>query len=197
MITRLLSSAAALFLVTAALLVGATAILTADEEPVDKDPKWKVTKPDPSKKPVEADNSFCLVCHINLETEELVKTHHPVGIGCETCHGFSDDHSSDEDNLIAPEIMWAKHRINPRCMTCHPRVDLLKSEDGGDSHREVLARTVKPVADGEDDAERYCTDCHGKHRIPVRTRLWDKETGKLLKRTGGPDMDRKATDESP
>lgn len=187
--TRIVLWMIGFLLLAAALAVGASTVRTADEKPSDSDPQWKVTKPDRTKKPIPADNSYCLVCHINLETEELVKLHGPEGVGCETCHGMSDDHSSDEDNLTAPEIMWAKHRINPRCMTCHPRDDLLNSEDGGESHEEVLARwTKKPPA--KDEGERYCTDCHGDHHIPNRTRVWDKVTGKLLKRTGGPDMDR-------
>jgi len=129
-----------------------------------------------------------LVCHINLEEEELVDIHRPMGVGCETCHGLSDAHSSDEDNLTAPDIMWAKNRINSRCMTCHLRKELLASEDGGDSHQETLARWDDPK--NADEGEKYCTECHGEHRIRNRTRIWHKETGKLLKQTGGPNMDR-------
>ncbi len=29
-----------------------------------------------------------------------------------------------------------------------------------------------------------CTDCHGEHRLKVRTRRWDKETGKLVSDDG-------------
>lgn len=188
MSTRTGPRATGLLLVAAASLAGAAALLTADEKPAAGDPAWKVTAPDRSQKPVPADNSYCLVCHINLEKEKLVAWHLPAGVGCETCHGMSDKHSADEDNLTAPEIMWAKPRINPRCLTCHPQADLLKSKDGGDSHKEAFARWEKPAA--ADDGERYCTDCHGDHHIPNRTRQWDKETGKLLKRTAGPAMDR-------
>jgi hypothetical protein len=28
---------------------------------------------------------------------------------------------------------------------------------------------------------KVCTGCHGKHRLAVRTRVWNKETGKLVK----------------
>jgi hypothetical protein len=187
------------FLVAAALWVGASAWLTADEKPAGNDPAWKVTSPDRSKKPDSADNSYCLVCHINLEVEKLVDIHRPKGVGCETCHGLSDKHSADEDHLTAPEIMWTKEQINLRCQTCHARAELLKSKDGGDSHKEAFERWEKPAAaatatataaEDDDESERYCTDCHGDHHITNRTRQWDKHTGKLLKRTGGPVMDR-------
>ena len=187
---RIVGLFASALLMSLAILVAASAMLDADDKKPNSDPKWKVTRPDPSKETEPADNSYCLVCHVNLEEEELVSYHRPKGVGCETCHGFSDDHSSDEDNLTAPEIMWAKARINPRCMTCHPKHELLASEDGGDSHEEVLARWSKPPKE-EDEGERYCIDCHGDHHIPNRTREWDKETGKLLKGPGGPIMDQK------
>jgi hypothetical protein len=192
--TRTRRWASCLSLAAAALWAGASAWLTADEKPADNDPAWKGTAPDRTKKPEPADNSYCLVCHINLETEKLVDIHRPKGVGCETCHGLSDKHSADEDHMTAPEIMWTKLQINSRCQTCHPRADLLKSKDGGDSHQEAFARWDKPASTtataDDDEGERYCIDCHGDHHIPNRTRQWDKQTGKLLKRTGGPVMDR-------
>ena len=161
---------------------------TSAKKAEDKDPKWKATRPDTSKPLEAADNSYCLVCHVNLEEEELVDIHLPVGVGCETCHGFSDDHSSDEDGLTAPEIMWSKERINPRCMTCHPREDMLKDKTAALSHRKLFQRWDKPKT--AEPGEKYCVECHGEHRLRHRTRVWDKETGKLLKQSGGPAMDR-------
>lgn len=163
-------------------------IPTKPKEPLSKDTKWKVTKPDLSKSVMEADNSYCLVCHINLEEEELVDIHLPVGVGCETCHGMSDDHSADEDSLTPPEIMWPKERINPRCMTCHSRDQMLEDETAAMSHRKMFLRWEEPKK--AEPGEKYCTQCHGEHAIRNRTREWDKETGKLLKQTGGPGMDR-------
>lgn len=158
------------------------------KKPLGKDTKWKVKKPDLSKSVMEADNSYCLVCHINLEEEELVDIHLPVGVGCETCHGMSDDHSADEDGLTPPEIMWHKERINPRCMTCHSRDQMLEDKTAAMSHRQVFLRWEDPKK--AEPGEKYCTQCHGEHSIRHRTREWDKETGKLLKQTGGPGMDR-------
>lgn len=196
----------AIFLVTT-ILLATSMIVPADEQrpsrttltptkelsgtskkPPGKDVKWKVAKPDLSKPVMEADNSYCLVCHVNLEEEELVDIHLPVSVGCETCHGMSDDHSADEDSLTPPEIMWSKERINPRCMTCHPRDQLLEDKTAAEPHREMFARWEDP--DKAEPGEKYCTQCHGDHKIHNRTRVWDRETGKLLKQTGGPGMDR-------
>ncbi len=160
---------------------------TSVKRACDKDPKWKVTKPDLSQEPIEADNSFCLVCHANLEEEELVDIHIGVGVGCELCHGLSDDHSADEDSRTPPEIMWPKQRISGRCMTCHPREEMLVDKDAAESHRKVFARWENP--NKTEPGKKYCTECHGKHRIRNRTRIWNKETGKLLKQSGGPTMD--------
>jgi len=108
-----------------------------------------------------AGNDRCLVCHVNYKTEELAATHLKQDIGCEQCHGSSDAHRSDEDNLTPPEKMYPRSKIAAFCEECHPK------------HKESV-----PAADLK---AKVCTDCHGKHRLAVRTREWDKETGKLLK----------------
>jgi hypothetical protein len=117
--------------------------------------------------PEPADNSYCYVCHANYKDEDLTVYHLPVGVGCELCHGMSDEHSADEDGLTPPEIMWPKAWINVTCMECHPYEELAREA----SHEEFFARTMP---------EQVCTDCHGEnHRLSVRTRVWDRETGKL------------------
>ena len=37
-----------------------------DTKPPGKDSKWKVTKPDLSEPVMEADNSYCIVCHADF-----------------------------------------------------------------------------------------------------------------------------------
>ena len=119
-----------------------------------------------------ADNSYCLVCHTNYEQEKLTKAHQPVGVGCEQCHGMSVKHSGDEDGLTPPEKMYAKSAVDAFCITCHEKEKLLKRSD----HKEYY-RDFQP---GE-----TCSDCHAeKHRMAVRTRVWDKKTGKLVKDDG-------------
>lgn len=131
-------------------------------------------------KPAErepADNSYCYVCHTNYQEESLAKTHASVGVGCESCHGMSDEHSADEDGLTPPGIMWPKKWINATCMECHPR-DALVKQDG---HRKFLR---EPLPD------ETCSGCHGtEHRLKVRTRVWDKKTRKLLSCDGVRMMD--------
>jgi hypothetical protein len=120
--------------------------------------------PTPAEAP--ADNSFCLVCHANYQKEGLAANHAKAGVGCMKCHGSSDAHSSDEDGLTPPEIMYPKDRIQPSCMACHPQGQLARKKE----HADVLAGA----------SSRVCTDCHGDHRLKVRTRRWDKKTGKLV-----------------
>ena len=102
-----------------------------------------------------ADNSRCFVCHINYEVDELTSMHAKADIGCEHCHGASDAHCSDEDNITPPDIMYPAEKINSFCKSCHPDGKL-----GG--------------------GKKFCTDCHGEHRLSHRTRKWDKSTGKLI-----------------
>ncbi len=129
-----------------------------------------------------ADNSFCNVCHANLEDEKMVRIHLPEGVGCETCHGISDEHSEDEDSLIPPDVIFAKSRIVRFCIECHDKDELIDAED---KHRSLFVELDRPEnlktpsPDGE-KKRKTCTDCHRfKHTLKNRTRRWNKETGKV------------------
>ncbi len=137
---------------------------SADKRPPTASPRKH------AKKYSAADNSFCYDCHINFlfEDEEIALVHERVGIGCTHCHGKSIAHRNDEDSINAPDVMYPRAKINPSCMMCHPGNELIEE----DAHR--------PVLSGAATQEKYCTDCHGDHRLAVRTRLWDKETGELV-----------------
>ena len=125
-----------------------------------------------------ADNSRCYVCHINYEEEALTFVHAMADIGCEQCHGSSDAHCADEDNITPPEIMYPKAKINPTCMMCHPRAEIKHVSD----HASLLAG-AETIFDKSNSQKQYCTDCHGKdHRINVRTIRWNKATGELLEK---------------
>jgi len=134
---------------------------------------------EPSEKKGFVANIFCSACHYGFGDEKLARTHELAGIGCERCHGESERHRSDEDNITPPEIMYPKAKINPTCMMCHPRHEIRHVAD----HKALLAG-AKTVFDSADEGgnQIYCTDCHAiDHRINVRTIRWNKETGELLK----------------
>lgn len=124
-------------------------------------------------------NVFCSACHYGFSDEKLARTHELAGIGCERCHGESERHRSDENNITPPEIMYPRAKINPTCMMCHPRHEIRLVAD----HKALLAG-AKTVFDSVDEGgnKMYCTDCHVMHhRINIRTIRWNKETGELLK----------------
>jgi hypothetical protein len=114
-----------------------------------------------------ADNFRCHVCHINYEDEELAVMHARANIGCEQCHGACDAHCNDEDNITPPDIMYPVAKINPFCLDCHP-----EDEVDAEQHELFFA--------GLEPEKKYCTDCHGEHRLSYRTRKWDKATGELI-----------------
>jgi len=124
-------------------------------------------------------NQFCAACHYGFSDEDLAKTHEKAGIGCERCHGESERHRSDEDNITPPEMMYPKERIMPTCMMCHPRHEI----EHVSLHQQLLAG-AKTIFDSDDDdaPQITCTFCHAKkHHIKVRTVRWNKATGELLK----------------
>jgi hypothetical protein len=133
----------------------------ADETPAPKAATGKEDK-------TEA-NARCFVCHGNFDGEELSVTHARNGVGCEDCHGASDAHCSDENNITPPEIMFPKEEIDPACRVCH---DESKTADGHLICLHILTT---------DEKDKRCTDCHGKHAMPVRTVRWNKKTGELLR----------------
>ena len=155
------------------ILVPATVIvvIVACEQEVKEGPPLLLSEPplllqDEETGPV-ADNSRCHVCHINYSEEALAVTHARANINCEQCHGASDAHCGDEDNITPPDIMYPAAKIRPFCMGCHPKdkIDIAV-------HKGVLSETAAN--------EGNCTGCHGEHRLGYRTRKWDKSTGKLI-----------------
>jgi len=112
-----------------------------------------------------ADNSRCRVCHMNFEDEALAFVHARANIGCEQCHGASNAHYSDEDNITTPDIMYPPAKINPFCLGCHPRNKLRPL------HKSFFTGTAAK--------ENYCIDCHGDHRLGFSARKPDKPTGNL------------------
>ena len=135
---------------------------------------------DPPAGPV-ADNSRCHVCHVNYEGEALTLIHARADVGCEDCHGASDAHCSDEDNVTPPDTMFAEDKIKAFCMGCHTKekIDIAV-------HNSVMAETDPKNSRGlaTRGLATSCTACHGEHRLAHRTRRWDKVTRQLIKDDG-------------
>ena len=119
-----------------------------------------------------ADNNACFVCHSNYEEEFLAVRHAKEGIGCTDCHGESAEHADDEDNITPPDILYAREDIEKMCSRCHDSHDVPPEK--------VIAlwreRGLEKVA----PSSLVCTDCHGEHRLNVRTVRWNKKTRELL-----------------
>jgi hypothetical protein len=131
----------------------------------------------PSTEPVDpdkprADNNSCFVCHGNFQDELMVTAHAKENIGCVKCHGSSFAHRNDEDNITPPDKMFTSERINKACSECH--------EDHTAPVHKVITMFQARFPQDADPKKVVCTDCHGEHRLKVRSVHWDKSTGKLL-----------------
>jgi hypothetical protein len=109
-----------------------------------------------------ADNSRCLVCHLNYATEELAVVHAREEIGCASCHGQSDAHIADESwasggNGTPPDIMYRPEEVIPSCLKCH---DLHPADT------DCLCPFPRL------SEKKLCTDCHGQHRLKTRKCHW-------------------------
>lgn len=122
----------------------------------------------------KVDNSACYVCHANYEEEELVVSHAAEEVGCMDCHGDSNDHRNDEDNITPPDTMYPLATIDAMCRECHETHDV--------SAMEVLQRWQERCPEKTKPSEIACTDCHYQHRLQLRTVRWNKETGELILR---------------
>ena len=153
------------------------------------------------------ENTACFVCHANYKTEFLANHHAKADIGCFNCHGESSAHQNDENNITPPETLYSADKIDPFCRSCHTAHDILpreiitrwlkkKSEKANTSCQgchesdnvppEKVATRWKELAIDKTDPDKIvCTDCHGDHRMKVRTIIWDKKSGKLLRTNRG------------
>jgi len=123
------------------------------------------------------ENTACFVCHANYRFEALASSHAGANIGCSVCHGQSFEHKNDENNTTPPEKMYSADTIDSFCQSCHNSHDVPASK--------VVALWKKRNPGKTDPEKIVCTDCHGEHRMKVRTIIWDKKTGKLLRTNRG------------
>jgi hypothetical protein len=120
---------------------------------------------------------MCNDCHMGYIAEPLALAHAKVGMSCDSCHGKSRAHYSDESNTTPPDKMYPADKINPFCQGCHHAHDVPPGE--------VVALWMKRNSDKTNSDKIVCTDCHGEHRMKVRTIIWNKETGKRLRTSQG------------
>lgn len=120
---------------------------------------------------------MCNDCHMGYIDEPLALAHAKAGMSCDSCHGKSRAHYSDESNTTPPDKMYPAEKINPFCQGCHHSHDVQPGK--------VVALWMKRKSDKTDPEKILCTDCHGEHRMNVRTIIWDKETGKRLRTNRG------------
>ncbi|MHC4240029.1 MAG: multiheme c-type cytochrome, partial [Planctomycetota bacterium] len=66
-----------------------------------------------------SDNSECLICHMDFDSEELSVKHDKAGIGCISCHGDSLAHGDDELNIAPPDKLFGRAEIEGFCKGCH------------------------------------------------------------------------------
>jgi hypothetical protein len=123
------------------------------------------------------ENTDCFVCHANYRSESLANDHAGANVGCAGCHGQSFEHKNDENNTTPPEKMYPADKIDSFCQGCHNSHDVRPGK--------IVARWAKLNLDKTDPDKIVCTDCHGEHRMKVRTIIWDKKTGKLLSTNRG------------
>jgi hypothetical protein len=120
---------------------------------------------------------MCNDCHMGYIGEPLALAHAKAGMSCDSCHGKSRAHYSDESNTTPPDKMFPADKINPFCRGCHDSHDVPPGK--------VVALWMKRNSDKTDPDKIVCTDCHGEHRMKIRTIIWDKKTGKRLHTSRG------------
>ncbi len=176
---------------------------------VDKNAPLLLDEPAEAENPAseaETQNATCFVCHANYAEEPFAQRHAKADIGCSDCHGESIAHKNDENHTTPPDKMYPAGDIDPACRKCHTTHNVqpgkgvrLWKERTGDEKTDVLCKECHETHDipaakvvrkwqkqsgQKEQADPItCTDCHGDHRLKLRSVRWNKKTGKLLPNT--------------
>lgn len=182
------------------LLVDKNAPLLLDEPLLSVEP----TEIEKHTTQADAKNATCFVCHANYAEESLAQKHAKADIACSHCHGESLAHKNDENHTTPPDKMYPADEIDPACQKCHKSHDVQPAnvvrrwkENIGDERTDVSCKVCheghdvpaaavvlkwqKQTGQKEQTDPITCTDCHGNHRLKLRSVRWDKKTGKLLR----------------
>jgi hypothetical protein len=151
---------------------------------VDKDAPLLLNEPGETDEPstavttmAAAENAACFVCHANYRAEPLAGWHAEANIGCVACHGKSYAHRNDENNTTPPDIMYPVDKIDRSCRKCHATHDVPPEK--------VVIIWLQRHPNKTHPETIICTDCHGDHRLKLRSVQWDKRTGKLRRSNKG------------
>jgi hypothetical protein len=123
----------------------------------------------------------------NITPPDTIYSADKIDPSCRSCHKA---HNISPRNIIAH---WVKRNPNRTAPTCRGRGC---HEDDDVPPEKVVARWTERSSrrrpepqpgglDKTDPNEIVCTDCHGDHRMKVRTVIWDKRSGKLLQTNRG------------
>ena len=134
----------------------------------------------------KADNSLCYVCHLSLQTDEVVAKHLVEGIGCEKCHGPSREHMQDEMLMTTPDRLYGRRQVDAMCADCHD-----KPHEG--KPRELKAFLEKwrgrDRPNGRVVTETsICTDCHGTHVLAKKGDSKQSKAGDWVSLFNGRDL---------
>jgi len=131
---------------------------------VDKNAQLLLDEPAETEKvTTEADvkNATCYVCHANYTDELLSQWHSRANISCAECHGESIAHKNDENHLTPPDRMYPASEIDGACLKCHAIHDVQPEE--------VVRKWQKQSGQNVYEKPIVCTDCHGEHRLKMRS----------------------------
>ena len=104
--------------------------------------------------------------------EEAIRRRARVARYRESLEVYIMSAGNDENNTTPPERMYPREKIDASCRECH--------EDHDVPARKVLAVFLERCPHDVEPKSVVCTDCHGQHRLAIRTVRWDKATGKLI-----------------
>lgn len=120
------------------------------------------------------DNSHCLVCHLDFESELIAAKHVAKKITCAYCHGPSELHMSDEMAITKPDILFGRAEVAPFCRKCHKKH---KNPHAVEAFRSRWLGKFRPNG-RVIRKEAICTDCHGRHVILRATPAKQREKPK-------------------
>lgn len=117
-------------------------------------------------------NTQCLVCHLDLQTEEIAVDHLDTGITCKNCHGPCVEHMHDEMLMTKPDQLFGRAEVERMCSMCHKPGEgrqVYSVKDHNDlaaveAFRKKWLGRVRPNGRAI-TAKSICTDCHGTHNI--------------------------------